>query len=322
MTSKISVIVPVYKTEKYLEECVNSIINQTYQNLEVILVDDGSPDNCPTICEWYAAQDSRIKVIHKENGGLSSARNAGLAMASGDWIAFVDSDDICEEQMLSELYFAAKEICAPMAVCSTFYLNGKDKQAVDEERISIRVEKSNSRQMLQRLWVSEYDNNLFTAPWNKLYNREFFGDSLRFKEGIIYEDDELFNRLYVQEYPIAVVHKPLYDWRMNPNSITHQSFAEKNCIFLSILCQRVAMFASLDMYEQARKTARVFCDIYMEYYYKAANQRHAEWVTKYSLERRNMTKFVGWRGMFKHRIRFRVFDVSPTLYKWMVLKKK
>lgn len=90
---KISVIVPVYKVEKYLKKCVDSIINQTYKNLEIILVDDGSPDSCGRICDEYAERDSRIKVIHKENGGLSSARNAGLDIASGDYIAFVDSDD-------------------------------------------------------------------------------------------------------------------------------------------------------------------------------------------------------------------------------------
>ena len=89
----ISVIVPVYKVEPYLRRCVDSILAQTYQDLEVILVDDGSPDNCPEICDEYAAQDERIKVIHKANGGLSSARNAGLDAASGDWVSFIDSDD-------------------------------------------------------------------------------------------------------------------------------------------------------------------------------------------------------------------------------------
>ena len=104
MTEKISIIVPVYKVEKYLDKCVRSIVEQTYKNLEIILVDDGSPDNCPAMCDEWARKDSRIAVIHKENGGVSSARNAGLAACTGDYVGFVDSDDwidsgMCEEAM-------------------------------------------------------------------------------------------------------------------------------------------------------------------------------------------------------------------------------
>ena len=99
MSDKISVIVPVYNVENYLRRCVDSIINQTYKNLEIILVDDGSPDNCPVICDEYAQKDSRIKVIHKENGGLSSARNCGMDMATGEYIGFVDGDDWIESDM-------------------------------------------------------------------------------------------------------------------------------------------------------------------------------------------------------------------------------
>ena len=100
---KISIIVPVYKVEKYLDKCVNSIVGQTYKNLEIILVDDGSPDNCPAMCDEWAQKDSRIKVIHKKNGGLSSARNAGLDACTGDYIGFVDSDDWIEPDMYEYL---------------------------------------------------------------------------------------------------------------------------------------------------------------------------------------------------------------------------
>ena len=104
MHRKISVIIPVYKVEKYLKRCVESVVNQTYKNIEIILVNDGSPDKCGEICDKYARIDSRIKVIHKENGGLSSARNAGLDIASGDYIMFVDSDDWISEVSLEKLY--------------------------------------------------------------------------------------------------------------------------------------------------------------------------------------------------------------------------
>lgn len=102
-SSKISIIVPVYKVEQYLERCVKSLINQTYKNIEIILVDDGSPDQCPKMCDDYASEDSRIKVIHKKNGGLSDARNAGLDAATGEFIAFVDSDDWVEIDFIETL---------------------------------------------------------------------------------------------------------------------------------------------------------------------------------------------------------------------------
>ena len=107
----ISVIVPVYKVEKYLNKCVQSIIQQTYTNLEIILVDDGSPDNCPQMCDEWAKKDSRIVVIHKKNGGLSDARNAGIAVAKGKYIGFVDSDDYIESTMYEDLYLAISKTC-------------------------------------------------------------------------------------------------------------------------------------------------------------------------------------------------------------------
>ena len=108
MKELISIIVPIYNVEKYIHKCIESIINQTYKNLEIILVDDGSPDNCGNICEEYAKNDSRIKVIHKENNGLSSARNAGLEICKGDYIGFVDSDDYIELNMYEVLINALK----------------------------------------------------------------------------------------------------------------------------------------------------------------------------------------------------------------------
>ena len=114
----ISVIVPIYNVEKYVNKCVGSIVNQTYTNLEIILVDDGSPDRCPEICDEWAKKDSRIKVIHKKNGGLSDARNAGMKIASGDYIAFVDSDDWIAPEMYERLLMAIKNDNSDIAACA------------------------------------------------------------------------------------------------------------------------------------------------------------------------------------------------------------
>ena len=115
MEGLVTVVIPIYNVEKYLDRCINSIVNQTYKNREIILVDDGSPDNCPKICDAWAKKDDRIVVIHKENGGVSSAHNKGLDVATGDYITFVDSDDFIEDDMLSSLFNAIGD--AQMAMC-------------------------------------------------------------------------------------------------------------------------------------------------------------------------------------------------------------
>ena len=120
MEELISIIVPIYKTEKYLDRCIKSIINQTYKNLEVILVDDGSPDRCGVICDKWAQKDKRIKVIHKENGGVSDSRNAGLDIANGEYIGFVDSDDYIHKDFIKILYNLCKENNSDISVCETF----------------------------------------------------------------------------------------------------------------------------------------------------------------------------------------------------------
>ena len=118
----ISVIVPIYNVEKYLENCVNSILNQTYDNLEIILVDDGSPDRCPELCDKFAMLDNRIRVIHQQNGGLSKARNSGIDVARGKYLVFVDSDDTIENELIRKLYICLKKYNCKMAACSRNYV--------------------------------------------------------------------------------------------------------------------------------------------------------------------------------------------------------
>ena len=123
----ISVIVPIYNVEQYLDRCVKSIVEQTYTNLEIILVDDGSPDNCGAMCDSWAARDNRIKVIHKENGGLSDTRNAGLGIATGDFISFIDSDDWIESAFYEKLLTAIRESNAEVAACATNFVTEDER---------------------------------------------------------------------------------------------------------------------------------------------------------------------------------------------------
>ena len=183
---KISVIVPVYKTEGLLDRCVESIVGQTYKNLEIILVDDGSPDNCPAMCDEWAEKDSRIRVIHKENGGVSSARNAALDIATGDYIGFVDSDDWIEPEMYASLIRKISESGKNIALCSYYAveISGKryecrcvaDKEVLDRDDYF-------------RFIVLGGDGGYI---WNRLYDADILKE-VRFDEDIWYSEDLLFN---------------------------------------------------------------------------------------------------------------------------------
>ena len=136
---EISIIVPVYKVEKYLNECIDSILAQTFTDFELILVDDGSPDNCPALCDAAAEKDSRVRVIHKQNGGVSTARNAGLAAAQGNWIGFVDPDDFVDKTYYEKMLRAAKQTGAELAVCNEVFME-EDGSLCDYQEQPLRTE--------------------------------------------------------------------------------------------------------------------------------------------------------------------------------------
>lgn len=316
----LSVIVPVYNSEQYLPECIDSILKQTYQNLEIILVDDGSTDSSGVICDTYAQKEGRVKVFHQENGGLSSARNSGLSIITGDYFTFVDSDDVLSLEMFSKMLYAADCFHAPMVICGCAYYSEGNLSAIPCPRSYDGIELTSSHQLIEQLYTSEYDNNLFTAPWGKIYSSKKFSTLVHYKEGIIFEDDDLANRLFLEKFPIAVVHEPLYLWRMTPNSITHQPFKRDKCIMLSILLERVQNFSVAGFTDSAARVAKVFFELYIEYYYKSVDLGHPEWVLEYRNAWQYMKSYLRWRGMEKARIRYLIFELSPILYRKIVLR--
>ena len=180
--SLISVIVPAYKVEPYLDRCVQSIVDQTYTSLEIILVDDGSPDNCPSMCDKWAKKDKRIKVIHKKNGGLSDARNAGMAASTGEYIAFVDSDDWIAPEMLERLVKALQKDGSDIAAC-TVEMVWEDK--TPSCFLTVQTNSILNRQEAQEALL---DESLLKHPvWYKLYRRETV-QSIAFEVGKIHED--------------------------------------------------------------------------------------------------------------------------------------
>ena len=216
----ISIIVPVYKVEPWLERCVDSIRNQTYRNLEIILVDDGSPDKCGEICDRYAREDDRIRVIHRENGGLSAARNTGLDVCSGEYIGFVDSDDVIHPEMYARLY---ADICAfgtLMAFCQVLmcYDANVSFPQIDAKSECLYKNEVTRRSLQGMIWFSAY---------TKLYHRSLF-DGLRYPEGRINEDYPVTMRIYDKCERIVVNHNKLYAYCKREDSITSASLSENS----------------------------------------------------------------------------------------------
>ena len=234
MRDLISVIIPVYKVENYLCRCVDSALEQTYTNMEIILVDDGSPDNCPVMCDEYARQDSRVKVIHQENAGLSGARNAGIDMAQGQWLAFVDSDDYLAADFLERLYQACVDTGSSLSVCRWEYVRGETipEHGTGETRVYT------GREMLANLYVP--DGAYFVVAWNKLYRKELFED-IRYPLGRIHEDEATTYRIYDKVKKAAYVDRSLYGYFVTPASIT-RGFNPKRMDWVTAVAERLDFF--------------------------------------------------------------------------------
>ncbi len=218
MHRKISVIIPVYKVEKYLKRCVESVINQTYKNIEIILVNDGSPDKCGEICDKYSRIDSRIKVIHKENGGLSSARNSALDISSGDYIMFVDSDDWISKNSLEQLNEYI-DMDYDIINFKLSFVKENSKELIETHKDIKASYECDLITYIDKLFSGEL--NFFIC--NKLYKKNLF-DKVRFPEGRNYEDLATIYKLYFKAKKIIVTDYTLYYyWLGNSNSITSSS---------------------------------------------------------------------------------------------------
>lgn len=228
----ISVIVPVYNVERSLDRCVRSITEQTYRHLEIILVDDGSPDECPRMCDEWAGRDDRIRVVHKPNGGLSDARNAGLNAMHGDFVAFVDSDDYVEPDYVGRLHAGIAD--ADMSVCSIICEDSDGKVRQGSEPIVEKQDAVSSEEYLRRALL---DWRLVVA-WNKLYAASIW-NQLRFPVGRIHEDEYVLHQVVGRCKNINVLLDGLYHYVSTDSSITHSGFSIRNLDRLEALTQRM-----------------------------------------------------------------------------------
>ena len=220
---KISVIVPVYKVKDCMDRCIASIIEQTYSNLEIILVDDGSPDECGQLCEAWSEKDSRIEVIHKKNGGLSDARNAGLSVATGDYISFIDSDDYIDNRFYEILLDALNSTNADIAECDRNDIYNNDI-VVTNSADEISIEEYSPKDAMGLLIENRI---LYQTVWNKLYKKSVIAD-LVFEKGKIHEDEFFTWQVFARCEKIAKVKAALYNYVHRENSIMEQKISAAN----------------------------------------------------------------------------------------------
>lgn len=300
-----SIIVPVYKTEKYLHTCVQSLRGQSFSDIEVILVDDGSPDSCPALCDAYAAQDERVKVIHKANGGLSDARNAGIDVAQGEYILFLDSDD-----------YIALDACERLLPFTE-----KHVDIIVGDGVSISAQKNLVHQLndcesvftgAAYLKAALKSGSMPMAPWLYVYRRMFLEEhDLRFKTGILHEDEEFTPRAFLAAEAVVDSGVCFYYYVVRDGSITTQKDLRKNARDFYATCQmlsaRYSQLTDSDLQQRLMDSLVVkYLSLFQQgrLYQYGKEYIHKDFVRKYS-------------HLPKTRTKARLFSFSPKLY-WKI----
>lgn len=309
----ITIILPIYNVAQFLPQCLDSVINQTYQNLEIILVNDGSTDSCPQICEDFALKDNRIKLIHKKNGGLSDARNAGLVEASGNFISFVDSDDILSIHFCEKLLKTLLVNDADIAECD--FLCFEEDQ--DLEKFASNPEENTEvfeTEVALELLMNE---NLKQMVWNKLYRREVVGD-LQFPVGKINEDEFWTYKVFGNSKKVVKITDILYFYRQQTESIMGKQYSLKRLDGLQGLEERIG-YMSKNFPKLENSAIRIFCTGSMDHYVKIEQhpqidpqkifrKKIVENLKKY--DQRSILENSDWKGVFWYHL----FTKAPYLY--------
>ncbi len=304
----ISVIVPVYKVEKYLDRCVESIAIQSYRNLEIILVNDGSPDKCGSICDLWATKDQRIQVIHKPNGGLSDARNAGIRASKGEYIVFVDSDDDIAPEMIERLYEAAQAANAKMALCNVLCVDENGSPTGESNGSPIRNECLSAEQVLPRLYQEK--GIFYIVAWNKLYHRSLLsGDA--FPVGKWHEDEFVAAQLIWKAGHVACIDYMGYHYvTQRAGSIMSAKNDVRHLDALEALLIRYRFFQEIGQSELLHETRARVLKALEEYYWDEASKDPA-YDTRMKQIRQGYGRLTGLP--LKEWIKWRIFQISPGL---------
>lgn len=313
MEELISVIVPIYNVEKYLNKCIESIINQSYSNLEIILVDDGSKDSSGIMCDSYILKDKRIKVIHKENGGLSDARNVGLDKAKGEYIVFIDSDDWIDEKMIEILYNIIKKNNSDISICDYFLAYNEEIQTQKED---IEIINLSNIEALKTIYDKDLGVCMIVA-WNKLYKRNLFKDDIRYPYGKIHEDEFTTYKLLYKAKKISYTNQKMYYYRQRKNSIT-STFTKKRLDCLEAFDERVKYMKYIVKNEYLyRKTLREYYGLIISIYFKYEKFYGNDKKTLKELKKKSLKVFmetkIQWSA--KQKIIFGSFIINPKIFK-------
>lgn len=311
----ISIIIPVYNVEKYLKRCIDSILNQTFKEFELILVNDGSTDNCGKICNMYKRKDKRISVIHKKNSGLSSARNVGLDLAKGKYIAFVDSDDYINKNMYEILYSNLIKTDADISICNFQYVNDTSiiniNQSIDNYGYLI----FNNIEALNELYLENYVN--MVVAWNKLYKKELFED-LRYAEGRIHEDEFIIHELLYKSKKIVCTNAELYYYLKRQGSITQFDFNLKKLDAVYAFKERIEFFREKKLIELQFKAQQKYIYSFFLNYYKAKinlDNCNKELIKLKNDYNRNLIfVLINPYFIWREKVLFILFFINPKFY--------
>lgn len=306
-TLLISVIVPIYCVEQYINRCIESLINQTYSNLEIILVDDGSPDNCPRMCDDWAKKDSRIKVIHKENGGLSDARNAGMDIATGDVICFIDSDDWIDLKFFEAMFNVMQGDESDIVSCGVKW--------VDEDGDLLRLVSVNEHEILNThdsMQELLHDGKLKQHVWNKLYRRNVI-ENIPFEKGKYHEDVFWSYQVIGQAKKISVIPDSFYNYVQRTDSIMGESYSPKRLDALDAMQLRCEYIKTHfpDLFDNSLQNYMGSC----LYHLQLALRSHQEEVIKNITQRRSYGKrYISYNQMpRKNKLWLKCFMRAPVM---------
>ncbi|MFT4412573.1 glycosyltransferase family 2 protein [Fredinandcohnia humi] len=318
MELEISIIVPVYNLEHLLQKCIDSILSQTFTNFELILVNDGSTDNSGKLCDEFAKHDSRVKVIHKENGGTASCRNVGIKAAKGRYIGFVDNDDYINKYMFEILYNTAIKHSSDIVVCNFRKVDEDSQTNLEELSSDIRIQHLTRIESLNKLYTDDFLT--FICPWNKLYNKYLFED-IEYELGNINDDETVAHKLLYKSKKTTYLNAELYYYVQRKGSQIHSAFHVKRLCKVYALKDREIFFKNINETELHQKALKQYMEKFFWYYYLAKSRlndvedelKKLKHTFDHSLIDLLKHPEISW----KQKVMCVLFSINPNLYEFI-----
>lgn len=299
----VTIIIPIYQAEEYVERCIQSVRNQTYKNLEILLIDDGSEDKSADICDRFAMLDSRITVFHKKNGGLSDARNYGIDRANGEYLAFIDADDYVTEDFIETLLDCCIRNKSDLAVCDYCQVKGEEiPRSLKNSEREVTLEEA-----LNEVCANSKGHIMYTVAWNKLYQKNLF-ETIRYPVGKTHEDEAVIYKIYEKAQKIMVMDKKMYGYYMSPNGIMRRKYNKSRLDFLEIQKEKIYYFRDKNQKTYEIKSRQQFGESLIFHYYcvrkfwKNSKEQQKKMVREFEKEclryNKNFSRFVRMNFLF------------------------